>query len=151
MEIYNLRLVAKPETYNDITRYALIDHYGTRWVNHQQENVYLRGQFYDPENGDNLDPWRLATSETVEEAFRNHAPLSECYGIIPPNTDLVKITIELLSAPQRGALTFYAIAQASNRFNIRPEPGEYYAFRTIDNVQEMFLYSDIKHVSFQEF
>lgn len=148
---YNLRLTAVPQTVEGETRYALIDHHNQHWGLHSESGYrYSIDEIYMKGASDQLAHWRKWTSANSEEAFLEHGPVSNEYTIIPPETRLVKIRIEFLAELQRMD-TFYIFAKPFPRFNLHPEPGEYYGFTTIDDAQEMFLYSDIKHISFKEF
>lgn len=144
-----VRYSAIPDTVEGETRYKLMDHMGQWWVNHE----YSRYLYQYGNQIASVDMWRENTSESPQTVIVDHAPiLSSDYEIIPSDTRLVKITIEFLSAKEHDR-PFQACVRADDMplFNVKPQAGEFYAFATLDGVQELFLYSDIKHISFKEF
>lgn len=142
-----LRFSAVPDAFEGETRYKLMDHMGAWWVNREYSRyLYSYGKI------ESVDTWRKNTSATPEDAFSDHMPLpSPDYEVIPSNTILVKIVIEVLSTGQEGRAIQYCASYIIPPFNIKPQSGEYYAFETLDGTQELFLYADIKHISFKEF
>lgn len=149
---YKLRLTVTPETIEGETRYLVQDHLGERWGFHGSNGYhYSMGDNYITGTKEHADYWRKWTSATPEEAIAEHGPALDKYTILSPDTRLVKIAVEFLAESQRDNWPFYAFADEFPLFNTKPQAGEYFAFTTIDDVQELFLYSDIKHISFKEF
>lgn len=142
----NIRLTAVPETIGTETRYRLTDHMGNRWVNRDYGNFGGYG-YYSPDETESLNKWRKETSETPELAFSQHAPTSTNYHILPPQTMITLVEIETLSDSTKTA-RFY-LNGYEPPFLLTPEPGMFYRFYTIDGAQELFLYADIKHISFK--
>lgn len=143
-----LRFSATPDSVEEETRYRLIDHTGNWWVRRKLSDYFYS---YGKEI-QSKDAWRENTSATPEEAFTDHMPaLSPDYEVIPSDTVIVRVIIDLLSTGQEARALQYCAPHDIPPFNTKPQAGEYYAFTTIDDVQELFLYSDVKHISFKEF
>lgn len=146
-----IRFTAVAETYNDETRYRIVDHWGSPWVYHRPFQRY--DAWKGLEIGDDLEAWRERTCESPEMALITHAPLTSTdFTMIPPDTKLTRICVETLSSEGKGVVPFYAYAEfVKHAFKLNPMPGEFFTFTTIDDVTHLFLYSDIKHISFEEF
>lgn len=61
---------------------------------------------------------------------------------------LMDITIETFSSTQ--VYVFRCYRRDVPTFLINAAPVRYYGFETVEGIQERFLYSDIRHISFTE-
>jgi hypothetical protein len=130
----------------------LVGDHGIRYrlENHMGDSVYhgvpMSYRFPNTE-ADEAEFWLIRTSETPEQALKEFAPPD--YAILPPETRLTHIAIETLSDDKR-LYAFYVERDTMPTFLITPKDVKFYSFDTLEGTTEMFLYSDIRHISFKE-
>lgn len=138
-----IRLKVVAQTEGNETRYALKSHTGE--IVYRSLDMRIYG--YLPSGEDNLKFWHDTTSETPEQALKEHAPPE--YDILPPETRVTYITIETFSSDKH-TYTFYVERDTMPTFLIAPKDVKFYSFETLEGVEEKFAYSDIRHISFKE-
>jgi hypothetical protein len=134
----------------DKVRYGLKDHTGNWFYKHRQHDLYSMGFPYlgsQPDDEENV-AWHMErTSETFEDALKDHAPCD--YEILPSDTRITLITIETLS-DNKNQHRFYVERDTMTTFLINAKDVKFYSFDTLEGATEAFLYDDIRHISFKE-